>query len=55
MLEALVAQLWDEVWWHQLPFYKRWYYALAEKHRSPIKEFYLPYYKKDGGKHEWPH
>jgi hypothetical protein len=41
LLKCLTAQLWDEVWWHQLPFYRRWYYALVEGHRSPIRSFYI--------------
>jgi hypothetical protein len=42
LLENYLAMLWDEVWWHQLPFYKRWWYRL-QGFRSPIDEFY------DGG------
>jgi len=34
-----VAELWDEVWWHQLPFWRRWWY-LAQGFRSPITRFY---------------
>lgn len=43
LLECNLARLWDEVWWHQLPFYRRWYYTLVEGHRSPIRQFYLPH------------
>lgn len=43
LLEYHLARLYDEVWWHQLPFYRRWYYALVEGHRSPIRQFYGPY------------
>ncbi len=39
MLEHYLAMLWDEVWWHQLPFYRRWWYAL-QGFRSPIERFY---------------
>jgi len=39
LLEIHLAQLWDEVWWHQLPFYRRWWYALRG-FRSPILKFY---------------
>jgi hypothetical protein len=39
-LEVALAKLWDEVWWHQLPFYRRWYYA-AQGFRSPIRRFYV--------------
>jgi hypothetical protein len=42
LLEDHLARLWDEVWWHQLPFYRRWWYQL-QGFRSPIEEFY------DGG------
>jgi hypothetical protein len=38
-LEIYLAQLWDEVWWHQLPFYRRWYYML-QGFSSPIRSFY---------------
>ena len=38
-LELHLAMLWDEVWWHQLPFYRRWYY-MAQGFRSPISNFY---------------
>lgn len=38
-LEIHLAMLWDEVWWHQLPFWKRWYYWLCG-FRSPLTEFY---------------
>jgi hypothetical protein len=39
LLEERMAQLWDEVWWHQLPPYRRWYYWLRG-FRSPIERFY---------------
>ena len=38
-LELHLAMLWDEVWWHQLPFYKRWYY-FSQGFRSPLQQFY---------------
>jgi hypothetical protein len=38
-LELHLAMLWDEVWWHQLPFWQRWFYG-AQGFRSPIQEFY---------------
>lgn len=34
-LRERVAQLWDEVWWHQLPWYRRLFYRL-QGFRSPI-------------------
>jgi hypothetical protein len=42
ILEIRLAQLWDEVWWHQLPWYRRLGYWL-QGFRSPIRNFY------DGG------
>lgn len=45
LLENRVAQLWDEVWWHQLPFYRRWWYR-AQGFKSPIQRFYLPFEDK---------
>lgn len=39
LLECHLARLWDEVWWHQLPFYERWWYWL-QGYRSPIVRFY---------------
>jgi hypothetical protein len=48
-LEGLVAQLWDEVWWHQLPFYRRWFYYWLG-YRSPITKFYAELWKGDS---EW--
>lgn len=39
LLEIHLAQLWDEVWWHQLPFYRRWFYWL-QGFRSPVQKFY---------------
>lgn len=38
-LELHVAMLWDEVWWHQLPWYQRLGYWL-QGFRSPIAQFY---------------
>jgi hypothetical protein len=38
-LELHLAMLWDEVWWHQLPFWKRWWY-LSQGFHSPIQKFY---------------
>lgn len=40
-LELHLAMLWDEVWWHQLPFWRRWWYA-AQGFSSPIQRFYEP-------------
>lgn len=42
LLENRLAQLWDEVWWHQLPWWRRLSYRL-QGFRSPIRRFYLPY------------
>lgn len=39
LLEQNLAKLWDEVWWHQLPWHIRLYYYL-QGFRSPIKKFY---------------
>jgi hypothetical protein len=39
LLEIRLAQLWDEVWWHQLPWYRRLYYW-GRGFRSPISNFY---------------
>lgn len=39
-LECHLARLWDQVWWMQLPFYRRWYY-MAQGFRAPIKKFYI--------------
>jgi hypothetical protein len=47
-LELLVATLWDEVWWHQLPWYRRLFYW-AQGFRSPITRFYIP-----KGEPRWP-
>jgi hypothetical protein len=41
LLENRLAQLWDEVWWHQLPWWRRWAYR-AQGFRSPITRFYVP-------------
>lgn len=43
LLEAYLAQLWDQVWWMRLPWYRRAYYRLVEGHRDPIRQFYFPY------------
>jgi hypothetical protein len=40
LLENRLAQLWDEVWWHQLPWYRRLGYWL-QGFRSPITRFYI--------------
>ena len=42
LLENRLAQLWDEVWWHQLPWWRRLVYRL-QGFKSPIRRFYLPY------------
>jgi hypothetical protein len=42
LLENRLAQLWDEVWWHQLPWYRRLGYRL-QGFRSPLRRFYVPY------------
>lgn len=47
LLECHLAQLWDQVWWDQLPWRQRWYYRYVEGHRRPIREFYSPYYSDD--------
>jgi hypothetical protein len=39
LLEVHLAMLWDEVWWHQLPLWRRWFYWL-QGFRSPITKFY---------------
>lgn len=39
LLEIHLAQLWDEVWWHTLPWYRRLGYWL-QGFRSPIRHFY---------------
>lgn len=39
LLFELLARLWDEVWWHQLPAWRRWAYWL-QGFRSPINRFY---------------
>lgn len=39
LLESHLAKLWDEVWWHQLPWYRRLYYWV-KGFRSPISNFY---------------
>jgi len=41
LLELRLAELWDEVWWHQLPAYRRLFYWL-HGYRSPIPRFYRP-------------
>jgi hypothetical protein len=41
LLENRLAQLWDEVWWHQLPWWRRWWYR-AQGFHSPITRFYVP-------------
>lgn len=41
LLEIALGYLWDEVWWHQLPFYRRWFYML-QGFKSPIRRFYVP-------------
>lgn len=40
LLEIHLAQLWDEVWWHQLPWYRRLFYW-CQGFRSPITKFYV--------------
>lgn len=42
LLENRLAQLWDEVWWHQLPIWRRGWYRVRG-FRSPITRFYLPH------------
>jgi hypothetical protein len=39
VLRECVAQLWDEVWWHHLPWWRRLGYWL-QGFRSPIARFY---------------
>jgi len=38
-LELAVGRLWDQVWWMNLPFWRRWYYWL-QGYRAPIGSFY---------------
>lgn len=42
-LNCHLAQLWDQVWWMHLPWYRRLYYRVAERQRDPIRQFYFPY------------
>ena len=39
-LECHLAMLWDQVWWMDLPFWRRWFY-MAQGFRSPISKFYI--------------
>lgn len=39
LLEIRLTKLWDEVWWHQLPWHRRLRYWL-QGFRSPIVRFY---------------
>lgn len=39
LLEQQLAQVWDQVWWMNLPFWRRWWY-IAQGFRSPISRFY---------------
>lgn len=41
LLECLLARLWDEVWWHQLPWWRRLLYRV-QGFKSPIERFYEP-------------
>jgi hypothetical protein len=38
MLIERVAQLWDQVWWHSLPWWRRLYYRL-QGFEAPIRMF----------------
>jgi hypothetical protein len=38
-VEIHLARLWDEVWWHTLPWYRRLFYWM-QGFRSPIGNFY---------------
>jgi hypothetical protein len=38
-LRNLTSLLWDQVWWMQLPFYRRWFYKW-QGFRAPIPKFY---------------
>ena len=38
-LECALGRLWDQVWWMNLPWYRRVFYRL-QGFRSPIKNFY---------------
>ena len=38
-LEWRFSRLWEEVWWHQIPWWTRLYYWL-QGFRSPILNFY---------------
>jgi len=39
-LEFLLGLLWDEVWWHQLPWWRRLFYRV-QGFKSPIARFYV--------------
>lgn len=55
LLKCHLSQLWDQVWWMNLPWYRRLWYRLPrinrdkttggllfwKGHRDPIKRFYL--------------
>ena len=40
-LECALAILWDQVWWMNLPFWRRCAY-MAQGFRAPIRRFYRP-------------
>ena len=40
-LKCLTAQLWDQVWWHSLPLWKRCAFRVLG-FSDPIRRFYLP-------------
>lgn len=39
-LQCRVALLWEQVWWMDLPFYKRWAWRYLG-FEAPIRRFYL--------------
>jgi hypothetical protein len=39
LLEIHLGQLWDQVWWQGLPWYRRLAYRL-QGYRRPIQHFY---------------
>lgn len=38
-VECRLAELWDQVWWMQVPWLRRFWYWL-QGFRAPIKKFY---------------
>ena len=48
-VQNLLAMLWDEVWWHQLPLYRRLFYRWLG-YTSPIQKFYAELWR---GESKW--